>query len=30
METPLMSIEKRGAILEKMDCNPLYLIIYKS
>lgn len=27
METPLMSIEKRGAILEKMDCNPLYLII---
>ncbi len=30
METPLMSIEKRVAILEKMDCNPLYLIIYKS
>ena len=27
METPLMSIEKRVAILEKMDCNPLYLII---
>lgn len=22
-----MSIEKRVAILEKMDCNPLYLII---
>ena len=21
---------KRVAILEKMDCNPLYLIIYKS
>ena len=30
MEAPLMSIEKRVAILEKMDCNPLYLIIYKS
>ena len=30
METPLMSIEKKVAILEKMDCNPLYLIIYKS
>ena len=25
METLLMSIEKRVAILEKMDCNPLYL-----
>lgn len=22
--------KKRVAILEKMDCNPLYLIIYKS
>lgn len=30
METPLMSIEKKVAILEKMDYNPLYLIIYKS
>ena len=30
METPLMSIEKRVAFLEMMDCNPLYLIIYKS
>ena len=30
METPLMSIEKGVVILEKMDCNPLYLIIYKS
>ena len=30
METPLISIEKKVAILEKMDCNPLYLIIYKS
>ena len=30
METPLMSIEKKVVILEKMDCNPLYLIIYKS
>ena len=28
MEAPLMSIEKKVAILEKMDCNPLYLIIY--
>jgi hypothetical protein len=27
MEAPLMSIEKRVAILEKMDYNPLYLII---
>ena len=27
METPLMAIEKKVAILEKMDCNPLYLII---
>lgn len=30
METPLISIEKKVAILEKMDYNPLYLIIYKS
>lgn len=30
METPLMSIEKKVAILEKMDCNPLYLIIIYS
>ena len=30
METPLMSIVKRVAILEKMDCNALYLIMYKS
>ena len=30
METPLISIEKKVAILEKKDCNPLYLIIYMS
>ena len=28
METPLMSIEKRGAILEKMDCNPFFYYSY--
>ena len=30
METPFNVNRKRVAILEKMDCNPLYLIIYKS
>ena len=32
LESPYTISEnrKRVAILEKMDCNPLYLIIYKS